>query len=157
MPIPQQQHCFCLDGGCWLLARYEIQPQQKRGEGGERERVNRDSVVMGPLAQQPLKFLRTKLATKNPHHKSKGCESSQPRDIQPRPLAAIDTIPTTLHLTIETRMEHSPLTSSEPSPSPITPTASRRRSRRHNCVGIVALAVGKSSRVRACLGLGHRC
>ena len=38
-------------------------------------------------------------------------------------------------------MEHSQLTSSEPSPSPITPTASRRRSRRHNCVGIVALAV----------------
>ena len=48
-------------------------------------------------------------------------------------------------------MEHSQLTSSEPSPSPIAPTASRRRSRRHNCVGIVALAVGKSSRVRACL------
>lgn len=42
-------------------------------------------------------------------------------------------------------MEHSPLTSSEPSPSPIAPTASRRRSRRRNCVGIVALAVGKSS------------
>lgn len=48
-------------------------------------------------------------------------------------------------------MEHSQLTSSEPPPSPIAPTASRRRSRRHYCVGVVALAVGKSSRVRACL------